>query len=155
MRKVRSWRCVSCIEELVLAGRLVFVSSVIVVMGPVVVDTRAEEAPVQKKLENGRMQGGKGAWKEALWRAEKDKHASSVTGPEQAHTRRATHYLRRHCIHDVVAQYLGPSEKTLTRSGWREVMNASGSGSMWTCLFKTLGHHARNACGTRYAWERK
>jgi hypothetical protein len=49
-------------------------------MGPVVVDTRAEEAPVQKKLENGRMQGGKGAWKEALWRAEKDKQYRRLRG---------------------------------------------------------------------------
>jgi hypothetical protein len=117
MRKVRSSRCVSCIEEPVLAGMLVFVSSVIVVMGPGVVDARAEEAPVQEKLENGRMQGEKGAWKEALWRAEKDKHASSITGPEKAHACRATHYLLRHCLHDVVAQYLGLSEETLTRSG--------------------------------------
>jgi hypothetical protein len=82
MRKVRSSRCVSCIEELVLAVVPDILSSVMVQMSKImVVDTEAEEAPLQGRMKELQMQGKKGACMDPSWGENKEEYASSITGP--------------------------------------------------------------------------
>jgi hypothetical protein len=52
----------------------------------VVVDAEAEEAPLQGRTEECRMQGKNGACMDASWGAKQEKYASSIMGP-QAHPR--------------------------------------------------------------------
>jgi hypothetical protein len=80
-----------------LADVLAILSSVMLLISKiVVVDAEAEEAPLQGRTEECRMQGKKGAcmdasWgakqeKYASWGAKQEKYASSIMGP-QAHPR--------------------------------------------------------------------